>query len=54
MRDGLDAELAAAQMWLLTSVEQYLLATDSLGWSADEYEAWLADLLERHLLKPAT
>lgn len=54
LRDGLEAEQAAEQLWLLTSVEQYLLATDALGWSADEYEMWLADALERQLLAHRT
>ena len=43
---------AAERMWLLTSAEQYLLATDRLGWSPDSYEQWLSDLLEQELLKP--
>ncbi len=45
---------AAERMWLLTSAEQYLLATDRLGWSPDSYEKWLGDLLEQELLKPQT
>jgi len=47
---GLDPRDAADQLWLLTSVEQFLLATDELGWSGDRYEQWLGDLLERTLL----
>lgn len=43
---------AAERMWLLTGVEQYLLATDTLGWSPDSYEEWLGDLLDQVLLKP--
>lgn len=39
-------------MWLLTSVEQYLLAADTLDWSPDSYEKWLGDLLNQVLLKP--
>ena len=52
LRTGLDAEQAAQQLWLLTSVEQFLLATDTLAWSADEYETWLGEILTRQLLKP--
>jgi len=52
LRDDLEQGEAADLLWLLTSVEQYLLATDKLGWNADEYEKWLGDLLERELLEP--
>ena len=55
-RGGLHKELepadAAERLWLLTSVEQYLLATDVLGWSPDRYEQWLGDLLDQELLEP--
>ena len=50
LRDGLTPEQAAERLWLLTTSEQYLLATDELGWNSDDYETWLADLLERELL----
>jgi len=49
---GLDPNDAAERLWLLTSVEQYLLATDALSWSPDQYEKWLGDLLELELLEP--
>lgn len=52
LRNALDPAEAAERLWLLTSVEQYLLATDSLGWSADHYERWLGDLLDLGLLEP--
>lgn len=52
LREGLDPTDAADRLWLLTSVEQYLLATESLGWSPDQYEQWLGDLLDQELLKP--
>jgi AcrR family transcriptional regulator len=51
LRDGIEHEDAAQRLWLLTSAEQYILATDKLGWSPDQYEQWLGDLLERELLK---
>jgi AcrR family transcriptional regulator len=51
LREGIEHEDAAQQLWLLTSAEQYILATDKLGWSPDQYEQWLGDLLERELLK---
>jgi len=54
LRQGLGPRNAAQRLWLLTSVEQYLLAIDGLGWSPDEYEQWLGDLLDRELLAPQT
>ena len=47
---GLDPVAAAQRLWLLTSPEQYLLATDELGWSPDDYESWLTSMLQRELL----
>lgn len=52
LRKGLEPTDAAERLWLLTSVEQYLLATDALGWSPDQYEQWLGDLLDLELLEP--
>lgn len=51
LRDGIEHEDAAQRLWLLTSAEQYILATDKLGWNPDEYEQWLGDLLAQELLK---
>lgn len=52
LRKALGPTEAAERLWLLTSVEQYFLATDSLGWSPDHYEHWLGDLLDLELLVP--
>lgn len=52
LREGLDPTEAGERLWLLTSAEQYLLATDALGWSPEDYERWLGDLLDRELLEP--
>jgi hypothetical protein len=52
LREGLKPTDAAELLWLLTSVEQYLLATDGLGWAPDRYEQWLGDLLDQELLEP--
>jgi hypothetical protein len=46
LREGLEPKGAAERLWLLTSVEQYLLATNGLGWTPDDYESWLGDLLD--------
>lgn len=53
LRADLDPERGVATMWLLTSVEQYLLATEVLGWTADTYEEWLRGLLDELLLGAA-
>ena len=34
-------------VWALTSPEVYLLLVEDSGWSADQYETWMADTLER-------
>ena len=54
LRSGLKAEDAAERLWLLTSAEQYLLATDTLQWTPSRYERWLGDLLEKELLEPTS
>jgi AcrR family transcriptional regulator len=53
LRPGLEPEDAADRLWLLSSPEQYLNATDGAGWSPDRYERWLAELLQRELLATA-
>lgn len=53
IRPELTRKKAAETMWLLTSAEQYLLATDVLGWSGDAYELWLRSLLTDVLLVTA-
>jgi AcrR family transcriptional regulator len=52
LRRSLGPVDAAERLWLSTSVEQYLLAIDRLGWSPDKYEQWLGDLLDLELLEP--
>jgi AcrR family transcriptional regulator len=49
----LGPKAAAETMWLLSSVEQYLLATDVLGWSGVRYERWLTEMLQHQLLAPS-
>lgn len=36
-------------VWALTSPEVYLLLVESCGWTVDQYEAWMAEMLERVL-----
>ncbi len=51
LRPGLEPPQAAHTLWLLTSAEQFLLATDQLGWSPAHYEHWLASLAHRAILR---
>ncbi len=50
LRTGLDPADAAEELWLVTSVENYLFATDRLEWDGDRYQAWLGGLIERQFL----
>jgi AcrR family transcriptional regulator len=34
-------------IWALTSPEVYLLLTEDAGWTRDQYEAWMAETLQR-------
>ncbi len=34
-------------VWALTSPEVYLLLVESSGWSADQYQTWMTEMLER-------
>lgn len=36
-------------LWAIASPEVYLLLVEESGWSPEEYEAWIADLMERVL-----
>ncbi len=49
---GLTEVRALDRAWMLTDVMLYLDATNGCGWSDDEYEDWLADLLQQQLLSP--
>jgi AcrR family transcriptional regulator len=45
------SKLSAVEMiWTLASAEVYNLLINDRGWSAEEYEIWLADTLKRLLL----
>lgn len=52
LRPGLESGEAAQRLWLLTSPEQYLLATDELGWSPGDYQDWITSMAQRELLAP--
>lgn len=50
LRTGIDEIRAADILWVLTSPEITLQLTGDRGWSADDYEHWLATTLVRALL----
>jgi AcrR family transcriptional regulator len=50
LREGLDAARAASTYSALANPATFALLTDQHGWSAEEFEDWLADALTRLLL----
>lgn len=50
LRPGLDRERAADLLWALNHPDLWRLLVRVRGWSADEYEAWLAGAFRRELL----
>ena len=50
LRRALDPQRAGNTVWAVSSPEVYLLFTDTRGWSAKQYQAWLADTLKALLL----
>jgi AcrR family transcriptional regulator len=50
VRDGLSNEMAGDVIWIMTSVEFYLLCIRERGWTPEYFEQWLADGLQRLLL----
>jgi AcrR family transcriptional regulator len=52
LRDGLDAETAAATVWALCSPDVHRMLVEGLGWEQEQYAAWLHETLESSLLPP--
>ncbi len=50
LRNDLSIELAGDVIWVMTSVEFFLLCVRDRGWSSDFFEHWFADALKRLLL----
>jgi K+-transporting ATPase c subunit len=50
LRDDINVDQATATVWTLTSPEVNRMLRDVRGWSAPEYEQWLAATLLRVLL----
>jgi AcrR family transcriptional regulator len=51
LRAGLDADRAADLLWALNHPDVWRLLVRVRGWSADEYEIWLAGAFRRELLE---
>ncbi|MDR7280128.1 TetR/AcrR family transcriptional regulator [Catenuloplanes atrovinosus] len=51
LRDGVDEARATDLLWLHLCNAAYFIRTDDLGWSLDESEAWLVEVLPPALLK---
>jgi len=49
-RHGLDRERARQIMWMYTSRDIYRMLVDESGWTADEYQGWLARTLTDALM----
>ena len=52
LRRGLGVERAADILWTLNHPEVYRLMVAERGWTPDEHEQWLADLVCSQLLRP--
>ncbi len=52
LRPGLGAERATDLLWLLNGPAVYLQLVRRAGWTADDYQAWLADAMIDELLHP--
>ena len=50
LREGVDVERAVDLLWLHLCNAAYFIRTDDLGWSLDESETWLDEVLPRALL----
>jgi hypothetical protein len=50
LRSGLGPDRAAAIFFALTLPEVYESLVHEAGWSPDQYEAWLAEILLQQLL----
>ena len=50
LRDGLDIETATATVWMLAGPETRRQLVDVVGWSQEQYAAWLHDAVESYLL----
>jgi TetR/AcrR family transcriptional regulator, regulator of cefoperazone and chloramphenicol sensitivity len=52
LRRGLDAQRARDILWSLTSRDLYRLLVQERGWTAQQYEDWLANTLVEAVVRP--
>ena len=52
LRRGLDVARAADVLWTLNNPDVYRLLVGHRGWTPDEHEEWLVDVLCEQLLEP--
>lgn len=52
LRPGLDPQHARDILWSLTSRDLYRLLVRERGWTGQQYENWLADMLVEALVRP--
>jgi AcrR family transcriptional regulator len=52
LRPGLDVTRATDILWTLNHPDLYWLLVNERGWTPDQHEEWLADLLCEQLLEP--
>jgi AcrR family transcriptional regulator len=50
LRSGLEPEAAADIVWVLNDPGLHRLLVQERGWTPEQFEAWLADTLQRQLL----
>lgn len=50
LRDGLDVETATTTVWMLVGPATRRQLVDGIGWSHEQYAAWLHDAVENYLL----
>lgn len=50
LRSGINEQIIIETVWAVTSAEIYNLFTLDRGWSREQYEHWLGELLIRYLL----
>lgn len=51
LAEGLTLDRARDLLWILTGRDLYRMAVAERGWTSDEYEKWLADLLAASLIR---
>jgi AcrR family transcriptional regulator len=52
LKKGLGVKRATDMLWTLNHPQTYILLVYERGWSADQYERWLADITISELLRP--